>query len=187
MVVVSHLFLFLCKSFRGRYDSNESHLPLFGTTYFPTAPCLLRYATLFLPHTICCFPPVCLNVVFLSLPPSQAALFRSLSEKRGCRKIISHSASHSVVTGIWAAKKPAHKCVPTHRQKDRLIPLWCWFHIHVTGFEIQSRNCLLRLSVADSSKQFQKRRYFLFAYRRRVRCKAVLPNSVRICNWLWFS
>ena len=38
MVVVSHLFLFLCKSFRGRYDSNESHLPLFGTTYFPTAP-----------------------------------------------------------------------------------------------------------------------------------------------------
>ena len=38
MVVVSHLFLFLCKSFRGRCDSHESHLPLFGTTYFPTAP-----------------------------------------------------------------------------------------------------------------------------------------------------
>ena len=28
-------------------------------------------------------------------------------------------------------------------------------HLVVTGFEIQSRNCLLRLSVADSSKQFR--------------------------------
>lgn len=64
------------------------------------------------PHTICCFSPVCLNVVFLSLPPSQAALFHLLSEKRGRRKIISHSAGHSVVTGIWAEKKPAHQCVP---------------------------------------------------------------------------
>ena len=34
----------------------------------------------------CCFPPVCLNVVFLSLPPSQAALFRSLSEKEVAAK-----------------------------------------------------------------------------------------------------
>ena len=49
-------------------------------------------------------------------------------------------------------------------QKDRLIPCGFWFHNDVTGFEIQSRNCLLRLSVADSSKQFQKRQYFLFAY-----------------------
>ncbi len=38
MVVVSHLFLFLRKSFRGRFDSCESNLPLFGTIYFPTAP-----------------------------------------------------------------------------------------------------------------------------------------------------
>ena len=37
MVVVSHLFLFLRKSFRGRFDSCESNLPLFGTIYFPTA------------------------------------------------------------------------------------------------------------------------------------------------------
>ena len=46
--------------------------------------------------------------------PSQAALFRLLSEKRGYRKIISHPADHLVVTGIWAAKKPAHQCVPTN-------------------------------------------------------------------------
>ena len=38
MVVVSHLFLSLRKSFRGRFDSCESNLPLFGTIYFPTAP-----------------------------------------------------------------------------------------------------------------------------------------------------
>mgnify|MGYP007089755526 CR=1 FL=1 len=38
MVVVSHLFLFLWKNFRGRFDSHESNLPLFGTIYFPTAP-----------------------------------------------------------------------------------------------------------------------------------------------------
>ena len=31
MVVVSHLFLFLWKSLRGRFDSCESNLPLFGT------------------------------------------------------------------------------------------------------------------------------------------------------------
>ena len=31
MVVVSHLFLFLWKSFRGRFDSYKSNLPLFGT------------------------------------------------------------------------------------------------------------------------------------------------------------
>ena len=52
--------------------------------------------------------------------PSQAALFRLLSEKRGYRKIISHPASHSVVTGIWAAKKPAHQCVPTVRKRTDL-------------------------------------------------------------------
>ena len=38
MVVVSHLFLFLWKSFRGGFDSCESNPPLFRTIYFPTAP-----------------------------------------------------------------------------------------------------------------------------------------------------
>lgn len=37
-LVVSHLFLFLGDKFRGRCDSHESHLPLCGTIYFPTAP-----------------------------------------------------------------------------------------------------------------------------------------------------
>lgn len=40
VVVVSHLFLFLGDKFRGRCDSHESHLPLCGTIYFPTAPSL---------------------------------------------------------------------------------------------------------------------------------------------------
>ena len=41
MVVVSHLFLFLWKSFRGGFDSCESNPPLFRTIYFPTAPFFL--------------------------------------------------------------------------------------------------------------------------------------------------
>ena len=42
VVVVSHLFLFLGDKFRGRCDSHESHLPLCGTIYFPTAPFLVN-------------------------------------------------------------------------------------------------------------------------------------------------
>ena len=38
MVVVSHLFFFFRKYFRGRCDSGETHRPLSGTIYFPTAP-----------------------------------------------------------------------------------------------------------------------------------------------------
>ena len=75
--------------------------------------------------------------------------------KRGHRKIISHSAGHSVVTGIWAAKKAGTSMCADRSQKDSLIPLWCWFHIHVTGFEIQSRNCQLRFLIADSLEQFR--------------------------------
>lgn len=64
-------------------------------------PCLLRYATLILPHNGCCFPPVCLNVVFLSLS-------RNLTAALPCsyrRKVISHSAGHSVVAGVLGDKK----------------------------------------------------------------------------------
>ena len=46
MVVVSHLFFFLRKYFRGRCDSGESHRPLSGTIYFPTAP-LLRLTQMY--------------------------------------------------------------------------------------------------------------------------------------------
>ena len=60
---------------------------------------------------------------FLSLPRSfTAALLCSLLSKRGRRTVISHPAGHSVVTGFRATKKPAHKCVPTTRKKDRPIP-----------------------------------------------------------------
>ena len=66
------------------------------------------------------------DVVFLFLPPSQAALLRSLSEKRGHRKVISHSAGNSVVTGVWATKKPAHKHVPTTRKRiDFSLCVFC--------------------------------------------------------------
>lgn len=73
-----------------------------------------------------------------------------------------------------------------YRLTDKRIdyPQWCWIHIHVTGFEIQSRNCLLRLTSADSSRWQWQRRYLLFVYRRRVRCKAVPQYSVKMCNWL---
>ena len=119
-------------------------------------------------------------------PISGGVVPLTLRKKRSSQNHIPFSRSFSCNRHL-GSKKSRHINVYRPIQKDRLIPCGFWFHNDVTGFEIQSRNCLLRLSVADSSKQFQKRRYFLFAYRRRVRCKAVLPNSVRICNWLWFS
>ena len=64
-------------------------------------------------------------------------------------------------------KKSRH--INAHRLGKRVdYPPFCegWFHINVTGFEIQSRNCLLRLTSADSSGRIRKRRYFLLAYRR---------------------
>ena len=72
-------------------------------------PCLLRYATLFLPHIVCYFPPVCLNAV----PAPSSGVVSLTLRKRGHRKIVSHSAGHSVVTDFWATKKPVHKRIPT--------------------------------------------------------------------------
>ena len=37
-------------------------------------------------------------------------------------------------------------------QKDRPVLSCVWLHIHVTGFEIQSRNCPLRFSYCRQSK-----------------------------------
>ena len=49
MVVVSHHFFFLRKYFRGRCDSGESHRPLSGTIYFPTATfCTYAYELIIL-------------------------------------------------------------------------------------------------------------------------------------------
>ena len=61
-------------------------------------------------------------------------------------------------------------------QKDRLIPA-VWLHIHVTGFEIQSRNCPLRFLDCRQFKAVQKRRYFLLAYRWRCPAESRLSHS----------
>ncbi len=67
--------------------------------------------------------PVCLNVVFLSLPRSlTAALLCSLPSKGDHRTVISHSAGHSVVTGFRATKKAGTQMRTDSPQKDRLIP-----------------------------------------------------------------
>ena len=53
---------------------------------------------------------VCLNAVPAPLLGDVVLL---TLQKRGHRKIISHSAGHSVLTGVWATKKPVHKRIPT--------------------------------------------------------------------------
>ena len=52
-----------------------------------------------------------------------------------------------------------------------------WLHIYVTGFEIQSRNCPLRLSDSRQYKAVQKRRYFPLAYRWRCPAESRLSHS----------
>ena len=105
--------------------------------------------------------------------------FAFSSHAKGLGKIISHPAGHSVVTGFRATKKPAHKCVPTSRKRIDLSLLRWWLHIHVTGFEIQSRNCPLRFSDCRQLKAIQKRRYFPLAYRWRCPAESRHPKSVK--------
>ena len=62
MVVVSHLFLFLGDKFRGRCDSHESHLPLCGTIYFPTAPFFRKPPSPMGPRIDKCGKPFIINV-----------------------------------------------------------------------------------------------------------------------------
>ena len=119
-------------------------------------------------------------------PVSSGVVSLTLRKKRLSQNHIPFSRSFSCNRRLGSKKAGTSMCTD-RSQKDRLIPCGFWFHNDLTGFEIQSRNCLLRLTSADSSRRQWQRRHFLFAYRRRVRCKAVLPNSVRICNWLWFS
>ena len=115
------------------------------------------------------------------VPISGGVVPLTLRKKRLSQNHIPSSRSFSCNRHLGSKKAGTSMCTD-RSQKDRLIPCGFWFHNDVTGFEIQSRNCLLRLSVADSSKQFQKRQYFFFAYCGRVRRKAVLQNSVKICN-----
>ena len=124
------------------------------------------------------FLPVCLNVVFLSLPRSlTAALLCSLPSKGDHRTVISHPAGHSVVTGFRATKKAGTQMRTDFPQKGQTYLLRWWLHIHVTGFEIQSRNCPLRLSDCRQFKAIQKRRYFLLAYRRHCPAESRLSHS----------
>ena len=61
-------------------------------------------------------------------------------------------------------------------QKDRLIPA-VWLHIHVTGFEIQSRNCPLRFALCRQSKAVSKAAAFSLACRRRCPAESRLSHS----------
>lgn len=61
------------------------------------------------------------------------------SDRKSHRKIISHSAGHSVVTGVLGNKKSRHTNVYRLIKRAEFPPLVFWFHTHVTGFEIQSR------------------------------------------------
>lgn len=72
--------------------------------------------------------PVCLNVVFLSLPRSfTAALLCSLLSKKGHRTVIFYPAGHSVVTGFRATKKAGTQMRTDFPQKDRPIHYGCGF------------------------------------------------------------
>ena len=70
-------------------------------------------------------------------------------------------------------------------QKDRLIPA-VWLHIHVTGFEIQSRNCPLRFAFLPTVQDSLEAAAFSLAYRRRcpAYCRS-LNQFVKIDIQLW--
>ena len=98
------------------------------------------------------FSPVCLNVVFLSLPRSLTAVsFRSLCLRKGSWQNHIPSSRSFRCNRLSGNKKAGTQMRTNFPQKDRLIPA-VWLHIHVTGFEIQSRNCPLRFSDCRQSK-----------------------------------
>ena len=75
----------------------------------PLFPCLLPYATLFLPHTVCCVPSVCPNVVFLSL----------LHLRRRC---FAHSPKKEVVAKS-SPRPQAMNLLPLRLERLPLSPL----------------------------------------------------------------
>ena len=98
----------------------------------------------------------------------------------GGQRCFAHSSRREVIAKSYPIRTVTFSCnrllgnkksrhINAHRLGKRVDSPLCegWFHINVTGFEIQSRNCLLRLTSADSSGRIRKRRYFLLAYRRR--------------------
>lgn len=134
-------------------------------------------------------PPLPKKSCDFSEPP-KILFFAGLSECRfsipapeSHRSVVSLSLQNHIPSSrsfscnrLSATKKPAHKCVPTSRKRIDLSLLRWWLHIHVTGFEIQSRNCHLRLSDCRQFKAIQKRRYFPLAYRRRCPAYCRLSN-----------
>ena len=91
--------------------------------------------------------PVCLNAV---PAPVKRRCFAHFPKKVSSQNHIPFSRSFSCNRRL-GNKKAGTKTCTDHPKKDRFLPLRVWYHIHVTGFQIQSRNCPLRLSVADSS------------------------------------
>ena len=136
--------------------------------------------------------PVCLNVVFLSLPRSlTAALLCSLPSKGrsshghipssrsfSCNRLSGNKKSrHTNAYRLTAKRINLSLAVVASRKRIDLSLLRWWLHIHVTGFEIQSRNCPLRLSDCRQFKAIQKRRYFPLAYRWRCPAESRLSHS----------
>ena len=124
------------------------------------------------------FSPVCLNVVFLFLPRNlTAASFHSLcSHKRSWQNHIPSSRSFRC-NRLSGNKKAGTQMRTDFPQKGQTYPLRWWLHIHVTGFEIQSRNCPLRFSDCRQFKAIQKRQSFLLALRRRCPAESRLSHS----------
>ena len=118
-----------------------------------------------------------------------------------CRFSVPAPESHrSVAVLVLIKKRSSHSHIPSSRlfscnrlsgnEKSRhtnayrlpakridLSFLRWWLHIHVTGFEIQSRNCPLRFLDCRQFKAVQKRRYFLLAYRWRCPAESRLSHS----------
>ena len=127
--------------------------------------------------------------VFAGLPECRFSVpapefHRSVAVLAPIKKRSSHShipSSRSLsCSRLSGNKKSRHTNAYQLPAKRIDLSLAVWLHIHVTGFVIQSRNCHLRLTTADSSEQFWKRRYFSLAYRRR--CPALSRSLNKICE-----
>ena len=119
------------------------------------------------------------------VPPLPKSLTTFRGPRRSWQNHIPSSRSFNFNQLSSNKKKPAHKCVPTSRKRIDLSLLRWRFHIHVTGFEIQSRNCPLHFSDCRQLGAIQKRRYFLDDDNRlhtRWRCPAFSRSLNKICE-----
>ena len=88
MVILSHLFLFLRESFRGRCDSHESHLPLFRTIYFPTVPYDKLVLAVGASPAVLPVPGTDKQGVFKMRTPDDAIQIRSYAEEHQVKKAV---------------------------------------------------------------------------------------------------